>query len=82
MTNELMTTLITAELIIIQSTVTMLIKKAPTAAASAGVTTHLWKAVASRTDGQAGERDSSEGRHAARSFGGEFKNATARTHYI
>lgn len=49
MTNELMTTLITAGLIIIQPTVTMLIKKARTAAASAGVTTHLWKAVASRT---------------------------------
>lgn len=56
MTNELMTTLITAGLIIIQPTVTTLIKKVRTATASAGVTLHLWKAVASRSGRGEGEQ--------------------------
>lgn len=83
MTNELMTTLIVAGLIIIQLMVTMLIKKVRTATASAGVTIHLWKAMVVC---QAGESDSRKGRHVAHSFGGatyvgEFKNTAVWTHY-
>ena len=51
MTNELMTTLIMARLIIILLMVTVLIKKVLTATASAGVTIHLWKAMMARQDG-------------------------------
>jgi len=47
MTNELMTTLITAWLIIIPLMVTMLIKKVLRATAPAGVTIHLWTAMMS-----------------------------------
>lgn len=62
MTNELMTTLITAWLIIILLMVTMLIKKVLRATASAGVTIHLWTAVMSWSGRvEPGESNSSKG---------------------
>lgn len=70
MTNERMTTLITAGLIIIQLMVTVLIKKVLTATASAGVTIHLWEAKMSRSGRvEPAESHSSRGSHEAHSFG-------------
>lgn len=83
MTNELMTTLITAQLIIILLMVTMLIKKVLTATASAGVTIiRLWKATMSWSGRiEPGEGNGSKGRHVAHSFGTNYLCRRSQEHY-
>lgn len=82
MTNELMTTLITAWLIIIPLMVTMLTKKVLRATASAAVTIHLWPVMMSWSGRvEPGESNSSKGRHAAHSFGTTYLCRRTQEHY-